>query len=197
MKTSDFLTLARGSNRIASVQSNKGFTLVELIVVIGILIILVGIAVTSFNTEGAKDRIRESQLNKMQGLLQDFKSTYGEFPNSTGKGKKYPKSGCSVNGWKTLVDCLASVGIVEKDSKTYTDLMNDPSQDTTNNKDLKYTFQYGVTPQGNKYRITALAGKQENPDFKWADGKDADIGSRYITKVSENTKLDEVASVAE
>lgn len=197
MKTLQFLTLAAGKNGISSVRSNKGFTLVELIIVISIIIILAGLALNSFNTEGAKDRIREAQLNKMQGLLVDFKGTYGEFPNAAGKGKKYPATGCTVSGWKTLVDCLASTGMIEKDSKTYNDLLNDPSQDSVNSKDLKYTFQYGANTQGNKYRITALAGKQENPENLGANGKDAELGNRYITKVSENTKLDEIATVAE
>lgn len=181
--------------KIASIRSNRAFTLVELIVVISILAIIAVIAMASFNTEGAKDRVRESALNKTQAYLENFKSTYGEYPNPTGRGKKYPKTGCAVSGWQTLVDCFVATGIIEsKDNKDYKDISEDPSQDSQGPGDtgLEYTYKYCVNDKANKYRLIALAGKQDNPAYLGEDGKEAEINKRYITKLSGNAKADEV-----
>lgn len=178
-----------------SIRSNKAFTLVEMIVVITIIAIISAIAILTTNTEGAKDRGREAALNKTVSMLESFKSTYGEYPNATGKGKKYPKTGCSVSGWQTLVDCFVATGIIEqKDNKDYTDIVLDPSDGSAGPGDsgLEFGYKYCVNDKANKFRLIALAGKQDNPDFKGEDGKDAEPGKRYITKVSNNAKPEDV-----
>lgn len=174
--------------------SKRGFTIVELVIVISILAVLAVIAIGTFNTEGPKDRVREAALNKTQAYLENFKSTFGEYPNPTGKGKKYPKTGCSVSGWKTMVDCFVATGMIEKDSKDYKDIAEDPSQDSSGPGDsgLEFTYKYCVNDKANKYRIIALAGKQDNPDYKGEDGKDAEVNKRYITKTSGSAKPEDV-----
>jgi prepilin-type N-terminal cleavage/methylation domain-containing protein len=176
----------------------SGFTLIELIVVIALISILATIAFTVFSSEGAKDRKREARLGTAQTLLQDFYSKYGEFPSSSGKGKKYPTTGCSVSGWKTMVDCFAADGLLVKDSEDYNQLLLDPSDGTSpQDSDLVFGYQYCVNAKANKYRIFAVAGKQDNPEYTWVDGKPAEKGKRVINKVSSGTKMDEITSCAQ
>lgn len=90
-------------------HKNKGFTLLELLVVIGIIALLVGLGTVSFSTAQMKARNakRKSDLETLHKALEQYYSICGfkyPTPKSSGGNKYYEK-----------VICLnPSVAILEK-----------------------------------------------------------------------------------
>ncbi|HHW06213.1 MAG TPA: prepilin-type N-terminal cleavage/methylation domain-containing protein [Clostridia bacterium] len=107
-------------------KNQKGFTLVELMVVVVIIGILVAIAVPVYNniTETAKEKACEANKRTIQGAVSVYHAKYGRYPENfdalTGDRDKYleeipecPSNGvyniekengtvtCSVHGGKT------------------------------------------------------------------------------------------------
>lgn len=67
----------------------QGFTLIELMVTIGIIAILSAVLFASYNSarEQARDKLRMSDLKEMQVALELYKAQHG----------RYPARGCGVN----------------------------------------------------------------------------------------------------
>lgn len=174
--------------------NTSGFTLVEMLIVIAVLLIVMWIAFISFDTNGTKDTVRTKTIKDMQVYLEDFKQTYWVYPNNGSSGRKYP-SGCSVSWYESLMSCLVTIEAVKQDSESYNKLKNDPSQWEYNKFEKEYTFYYGTANRWNLYKICALAGKQNNPDYKGLDWNDATEWSRYICVTSADTKLTDVSTM--
>lgn len=85
-------------------KSNKGFTLVELMVVIIILGILVAIAVPIYNdvTYNAKVRACEANIRTLNGAISMYYSKEGKYPDDISELDPYVKDAstlkCPVNG---------------------------------------------------------------------------------------------------
>jgi general secretion pathway protein G len=75
----------------------KGFTLVELIVVIAIIGILTGLVVTNLSgaRERARDARRKADLRAIRDALQLYQNDYGRFPSNSGAGEIL---GCGAAG---------------------------------------------------------------------------------------------------
>ncbi len=60
----------------------RGFTLIELMVVISILAILVAIGVTSYSTirKNSRDSIRKADLHSIQNALEQYQGKTGSYP---------------------------------------------------------------------------------------------------------------------
>lgn len=68
---------------------NFGFTLMEMLVVIAIIVVLISIGVTSFTTAQKKgrDAKRRSDMKELQGALEQYYSVCGYvYPTNTGSG---------------------------------------------------------------------------------------------------------------
>lgn len=177
-------------------NSRGAFTLVELIVVISILAILATIWMFAFDTQGAKDTKRVKVLNDIKTYAEDFKMKYWVYPNSNSTGRRYPTSGCSVNGYDSLISCFVSVNTLVEDSETYNDVAYDPTEWEFNSFDQEYAYVYGTSNKGNKFKVCALMWKQDNEiDYKGLDWNDAQEWSRYKCVTSSNTKLTDVTSM--
>lgn len=65
-------------------MSNKGFTLVELLIVIGIITVLSAGIIIAINPalqmEQARDRQREAHVSALYGALTEYRSREGEWP---------------------------------------------------------------------------------------------------------------------
>jgi len=70
-------------------RGDRGFTLVELLIVISIMMILVTITVTQFQTAKRKaaDVARKSDLNGVSKALLMYFADYGKFPAASGPGE--------------------------------------------------------------------------------------------------------------
>ena len=68
-------------------QNNKGFTLVELLIVIVIMGILAGVAITVINPQGIRaktnDGVRKGDLKKIQLGLENYFTDYRGYPGTT------------------------------------------------------------------------------------------------------------------
>ncbi len=73
------MTSATGNNKTLS---NQGFTLVELLIVIGIIVVLMGllVAVGSGLRQRAKEKKTEALLKRIELALANYHSSMGEYP---------------------------------------------------------------------------------------------------------------------
>lgn len=179
-----------------TINNKKGFTLVELLITIWIIIFLWGVFITMYDSQSQNDVKRGKAMADMQIYLQDFKQSYWVYPNSNSTGRRYPASWCSVNWYDSLISCLVAVDLLEEDSETYELLAYDPTEWEYNNFDQEYAYYYWTANKWNKFKICALTSKQSNSlDYKGLDGNDASEWSRYNCLTSANTKLTDVTSM--
>ena len=103
-------------------MKSKGFTIIELIVVIAIVAVLATIIITSvnqFQTKG-RDAKRIADLNQMQKALEMYKIDNGKYPSSgsagcTGGGTSWCYS-ANTTEWNLLGTILKNyMGIIPKD----------------------------------------------------------------------------------
>ena len=94
----------------------KGFTLIELMVVISILAILVAIGVTSYSTirKNSRDSIRKADLHSIQNALEQYQGKNDSYPtllstlDTTYLPKGEPKDPKSKCGYEYNAPALSS-----------------------------------------------------------------------------------------
>lgn len=96
-------------------NSSRGFTLIELVVAIGILGILAVFAITALNPldqfRKARDSERKSDLTQMQRVLEQYYQDHGSYPANTNTYTIADFNGNSVawggsNGWSPYVNLV-------------------------------------------------------------------------------------------
>ncbi len=87
-----------------SLSSKKGFTLVELLVVVSIIGLLSSIVVSSLNTARAKgrDAVRMSTLHQVRTAVEAYFNDNGFYPQCTG-----PNDLCTSTGYQGDINTLA------------------------------------------------------------------------------------------
>lgn len=184
---------------VISRSSRAGFTLVELLIVVGIILTLAVALLNKLNVGSGGDVGRQTALGDAAYYLDDFKQKYGVYPSAGSSARNYPKSGCSVSGYKSMVECFVSEGYFQKDDETYKKIAYDPREGTETDDGQKYAYKYCVSSKGNKYKLVALPEKQDD-SVKYPTGEDgqpAEKGKRRMLVVSPATRLDEVSGCAE
>ena len=107
-----------------NLSSRKGFTLLEMLVVIGIIAILVGLSTTSYSTaqKKARDAKRKSDLKSIQNCLEQYYSYNNNFKynGSLPTGSGLTSAGelpASLNCGSTTI--TSPVDPINADSYTY------------------------------------------------------------------------------
>lgn len=81
-------------------MEQKGFSLIELLVVITILGILAAIGLTSYRTANmkARDSRRQADIQQMRSALEMWRTDCGEYPNSGWSGLMSGNHVCPLSG---------------------------------------------------------------------------------------------------
>jgi len=123
--------------KLTKIQIEKrGFTLVELLVVITVITILAGISVVTYTQvqKNARDGKRKADLTSIQNNLELYYSSYNQYPGETSVCESSRGScdscPCSGNDWTGTTIATALVSAYVKD------LPADPKNDDT------YYYEY-------------------------------------------------------
>ncbi len=129
-------------------EENKGFTMVELLVVMAILGILSTIGLTSFRTSlmKSRDAKRKSDLEQIQRALEMYNNDYGKYPTSA--------SG------KITTTALLTWGFSEFSDAKGTIYMKELPGDPTGNPEYCYVYSAGPPVA---YKIYAKLENTEDP----------------------------------
>lgn len=97
-------------------SSIKGFTLVELIVVISILVILGTIAFISFSdySKNARDSVRVTDISNIKKVLEIFHLKTGYYPTPSGPSKTVSYSGMLAFTEGSFGDSMGNMGYISK-----------------------------------------------------------------------------------
>lgn len=157
----------------------KGFTLIELIVVMAIMGLLIGITASSFQNSRikGKDAKRKSDLKQVQTALESYLNDHGLYPVSTvGKITACGAGGVSVCDWgSSFTDENGTVYMAQ--------LPRDPSSPTM-------VYQYYVSTDQKQYQIYASLENTEDSQLGSYPGKncpDASFPCNYGVSSSNTT----------
>lgn len=139
-------------------SSKKGFTLVELLVVMGIIGILASLAVGNFRTTQmrGRDAQRKSDLKQISNALELFYADYGRYP-TVSSGKMLACNYVPATGSGTVCNWGASSF---SDGKTvyFKLLPADPSSGRT------YTYNIVAGSNNQKYQLFARLENTQDQD---------------------------------
>ncbi len=128
-------------------NSNKGFTLVEILIVVAIIAILAGVAFTGLNgvQAQARDATRIANLESVRTYLEAYNTKCGHYP-----GIVDTRTDCSatISTWADLTTLMSTATITSK-------LPNDPVPGRN--------YLYGVEgPEGLRYVVGANLERDNN-----------------------------------
>lgn len=145
----------------------KSFTLIELIVVIGIIALLSGLGVSTYNgfQQAARDSRRKADLETITNALNAFYAVNGRFPAAGGCAADSIITACSVSSFNTPITTAWIPGLVP----TYIEALPvDPNNNATtpwHATNNNYSYAYGgVTADGQRYDLTARLENANDPD---------------------------------
>lgn len=142
--------------------NNKGFTLMELLIVIAILGILVAIGTGSFTASQikAKDMRRKSNLRAVATALDVYFTDKGQYPADDGQGNIV---GCNATGDATLLTCAWGSLWQDQNGTAYmTTLPTDPK---TSQK-----YFYSVGAGNTSFQLYARLENKKDGDLKTSGG---------------------------
>lgn len=116
----------KGAHTINDMKYRKGFTLIELVVTIGILAVLAVFAIAALNPidqfKKARDSQRKSDLAQIQRVLEQYYQDHGVYPSNTASytiadvnGNSIPWGGAA--GWPPYMNLVPSDP--DSSNKTY------------------------------------------------------------------------------
>lgn len=111
----------------------KGFTLLEMLVVIGIIAVLIGMVVSSYSTaqKKARDSRRQSDLKAAQQILEQCYSVNDfEYPDITGDGTAVIAATCPLPNNNLTFSITDPLGTFYTVSSTTTDYSIDIALET-------------------------------------------------------------------
>ena len=159
-------TSAKYFPKLAPVIQRRAFTLVELLVVIGVIAMLVGLLIVGINAAQKRAQKMNTQflLSSISQALSRFKSDHGYYPPVLGDPSEL--TGGQL-GWPTTASATpkTQIGFAR-------DLMAppiNPSSGTTNTKVSQWTTQEATALQ-NWYSVTSLAEYLIGAGDRSADG---------------------------
>jgi prepilin-type N-terminal cleavage/methylation domain-containing protein len=148
-----------------NLKSNKGFTLIEVLMVVAIIAILGGIVLTLVNSSGIRGKARDSQrisdLMKMQAALEQYYANYRYYPPTLAFGS------ISSQGWiesnQSLDNPLLSLAPdyieslpIDPEYNSELAIPSDPCSESE-------IYRYNYVSNGNSYILTAIL---ENPTIE-------------------------------
>ncbi len=152
-------------------QSLRGFTIVEILIVMTIILILAGLIIGSFAFVKASQRNHQAeiQINLLEKAIEDYQLDNSDYPGdadaggSTGTGESNMLfRALYYDGFEAGDDGSASIYLSELD----------PANDTQKWIDGKGATSTIIDPWGNEYRYRRGTGAV-NPDFDlWSIGPD-------------------------
>lgn len=126
-----------------SVESSRGFTIVELLIVIVVIAILATISIVAYN--GVQDRARDSQrlqdVKTIAKALEMYYADHGQFPFG-GCSSSCPSPKKINNAWATTSDGSWSVLEAALVPKYLSSLPKDPKASTTTDPAISGGFNY-------------------------------------------------------
>ena len=98
---------ARGHSQFSILNSRRGFSLIELLIVIAILAVIVGLALPNFlgARERSRDFKRKAELNQLKIALRLYYNDYGKFPAWT---NGMVIVGCGTSGTSACPVCASA-----------------------------------------------------------------------------------------
>ena len=134
------------------ITSVRGFTLVEILIVVGIIGLLASVVLSGLGSTRARgrDARRIADIRQAQQALELYYAKCQVYPGVTGAGAD---CGASVTSWDSLRQALtdASIGI--------TGLANDPLSANSGSR----TYNYAVGNSGQEYVLEAIL-EDTSPD---------------------------------
>lgn len=134
-------------------KSNKGFTLVELIVVIAILAILAGIAIPAYSgyIKKAQDAKVVTELDAIATAAQAANATAGEITGITVTKDKITVSGATATNYDTDFVLFYDDAVADKSTQDLGDFTVTLDLDDT-------SYENGATWSAGKWTATPAAG---------------------------------------
>ncbi len=133
--------------RFSIVRSAKGFTLIEMLIVVAIIAILASIIIVGLGPaqQSGRDARRLSDLQSIQNALQLYYQKCGFYPGVASCGSAFTPP----SNWAGLVTALQSVGV--------TNIPNDPTAGRG--------YVYSVSADGSAYVLGAQLENANNSVF--------------------------------
>lgn len=91
-------------------RSRAGFTLVELLVVIGVIALLAALSIPAISAVRRRSQTRETQafLERVKLALASYENEFGDYPPSSIRRSGFPRGNGQNDGVELLVRCLST-----------------------------------------------------------------------------------------
>lgn len=138
--------------KLKSIRNSKGFTIVELLIVIIIIGILAALVLNSFRgvQERARDTERQTDINAQAGQLEVYYTDNGGYPTYTGEINtdswiQGALKGADLNAWRApnqTSNSMVNTATPTKDQYGYTPLQDDGTTACTTAPCAKYKLYW-------------------------------------------------------